>query len=411
MSSPSTPKGITILLKYASSRALNAGLVLLCTLISSIYLGAEKWGEIVLPQTLMSVAVLLSLGVNEGMGNRIYLVGLSSRLALSSAFVGVCVLFSLAFIGCLALIASLDLSKSFLFVPVGGLSASLFSQLRIYYRNIGQLSELAKMYRYNSTSLVFSMPFVLYFSVPELFLLTLIFCQFSSYLLSMLKNDNYEMGVIGNYRRTFKVFLTYAYRGSPMILSWTVYNVIYFVERFLIISDSKVELALAAVSLTVIKGFSMCCSIVNTIFFNRVAVSVFEKKARAVRKFFVRQVVVNGIIMSTLFSIAFIIFSSSIFIELAPSYSELITVFIWQATFLPVICIYLPLSSICNLTFGGGYIFRSLLIALLCYSTSIVLIVHVFGLELFAEVYILGALILLLSLLPAMRVFKADSSR
>ena len=392
-------------LYFAISRVFNAAVLLTLNFVGALHLGAEEWGRIVIPQTLISYMVLTSLGVNEGFGVRVFFGNLKFRVAFKANLIFIAMIFALQASAILLTIVFLEIDQMYLVLPLGAASICLLSQLKIYLRNVNQLKRLANLYVINSIiSVVFCLCYFLYSSLFSSssfkFLIALIGAQYATYAIV----GRSELIDAWNYKilpsRYIKIFTSYIYRGFPILLTGVIFEAMITTERFYIGGPgSESLLALTSLSMILIKGIIMLLSIVNTIYYQRTAKLVMSKDAQSVYSIFKNQFA-SGIVLSTFFVVLFyLILRSSIFSDNFPEYVEVKNIFLFQSILLIPLSMYFPLAVISNLMYGGKNILGMMIIVLFFYKIFLISTGDIVEVSDLALVYAACSLVFFLCLL------------
>lgn len=360
---------------FTFSRFFNAAAVLFSAALSALIVGAESWALVALMHTLFTYLVFFNLGINEGFGQRI----IRNRVIyepIIHVFIKGFTLISLCSILTFFILLKFDIT--FLLYVSGTSSLLLFSLMRLYYRGLGNLKGLAFLYIYNSFFMLISPVFVYYYNEPLIFIYVFILASPIAAFLSK-KTQKYSPAPqyfsfeINNKKLFLKKIRLLISVGFPIMLAGVIFELIITIDRFY--TDryfNENSVGNIGLSLMIVKGGIMILSILNTISFKSLSEHVLQKKDAKLKKLYLKQVAL-GVLSSVVFiACIYIVIASSIFELYFPSYSQLSTIFVFQAIILLPLSVLFPLSVISNFRFGGTVYLRALIFILVLYMFFVI---------------------------------------
>lgn len=343
-----------MLLNLFVYRIANAAVLAIASIGLALHFGAEAWSVIVLIQTAAAFLPVISLGYNEGFGLQLpFKKQLRSRLTplfLLNIFLGFCILAPLY----LAYLY-LNFASYYLILPLALVGILSFSLMRIYFRSIGELEQLCRLYLSNSTFTALAAVAAISLSNPILFVILLHSAQLCSAIIALVrvhKAGNSESRF--NLQGFFKFLLSMSAVGLPLLGAMLCVEAIMNADRLYIsFQTGSSALSLAGVALTVSKGILMVLSVINVSYFKPMA-DLIASKNRPLMVLNLKRQVTMGIFAAsviTLLSVA--ITESKSFQELFPSYRNVSTYLFWQGIYACIFALVVPLSTFSNLAFGG----------------------------------------------------------
>lgn len=329
------------------------------SVLSALLVNADKWADISIIHTVFSYLVFISLGVNEGLGQRI----VTKKKLYNTVFYRLVHLFLLLSIISFV-IYFLNINFYYFLYLSGTFSLLLFSLVRIYFRGVGNLRGLSKLYWINSITILLSPVFIYLTDEPKFFIYLFIVgsCLSSFIAIKTLSTqfDFVENNIpIATLLKKAKILMTI---GFPIMLAGVVFEVIISVDRFYLDTfHGKSVVGNIGLSLMIVKGGIMLLSILNTVSFKALSKQVSLNNIKLVKKLYTSQVI-KGLLATIIFvTFMYIIISSNWFVIQFSSYAKLSEVFIYQSLILLPFTILFPLSVISNFKFGGTVYLTALL--------------------------------------------------
>ena len=389
---------------FSISRIGNAGAVLVASSVAALMVGAEEWANIAIIQSSISYCIFFSLGLGEGLGQ----IVVSKPRICTIIFYKLSALYIFFLITVLVVggiffifddfraidfrsidfrsidfrsidfrsIDLIDFNLKYFLVPLGTVSLLLFSLSRIYYRGIGGLNELKKLFFYNAVLISLSPVLVYYSREASSYLLFFIFSSIASVYFVILSSK--ECNNLQFIKYILNPFLTYSSisfffnrivkTGFPLMLAAVTFELIISLDRFYInyfISTSAT--GTIALSLVLIKGCIMLLSILNSIFFKKLADLVIKRDFKKVKVIFLKQVMAGLVCYSLFVAIMYWGIKTEWFKLKFPSYNQLHNIFISQSIILIPLSVIFPISVISNFLLGGKVYLFILIIILTCY--------------------------------------------
>lgn len=364
---------------YAFWRLFNAGAILFSGSVSALIVGAGEWAHAGLMQTIFSYLIFLSLGINEGIGQRIvtnreYFEPVFQRLRLTFIFLSIFTLLLYFFL--------IRFDITLLLYLSGASSLLLFILGRLYYRGTGVLNGLSILYMTNGIIMLFSPVLVFYTNTSLSYIYIFIIASVFSSQLVKLTLDRSNQAINENNNEENKVTIDKLKElisvGFPIMLSGLVFEIIITLDRFYInkFSDAGI-VGNISLSMLLVKGAIMGMGILTTYKFRQFSKCVIERNIFRLKSIYRKYycIAVSGSILFV--TAVYLILSSNTFLSNFPSYEQLPKVFIYHSLVLIPLAFIFPLGVISNFRFGGGSYLAAQLGALFIYII-IILIFHLF---------------------------------
>ena len=344
-------------------RLFNAAAVSLSIIFLALHFGAQEWSAIVYMQTISVFLPFLTFGYNEGFG---VFLPLKSHLSPKiGSLISMNAVMGL-FLGFVLLIIDIfvDIPNYYYILPLTLWGILNFSLSRIYLRGTGNIALLGRLYIINSLLVLASAGISYAAGDPYLFLLCFSIAQIMSCLFIFSFKRDYIRSIkftVSNRVITFIGIMSK--RGLPLMYAGLLFEVIMNADRlYVVLLNNELNLALLGVALTISKGIFMILSIINTLFYKKMADLILVENRELLTRGILRQVGA-GLLSSCLLVIVFTsITSSEIFRTQFPSYDGLSAYIFWQGAFIVFFSIIVPLSTFCNLKLGGGVYFLVILV-------------------------------------------------
>ena len=136
-------------LTFLVCRLINAAAISISIIGLALYFGAESWSSVVLIQTISAFLPFMSFGYNEGFGLRLpFREQLSTKLVplllinvVLSVFLTVVLLFGYLFY---------SFPIYYFILPLALVAILTFSLVRIYFRSLGAITQLSRLYLINA---------------------------------------------------------------------------------------------------------------------------------------------------------------------------------------------------------------------------------------------------------------------
>lgn len=357
----------------------NAGAILFSGSVSALIVGAGEWAHAGLMQTIFSYLIFLSLGINEGIGQRIvtnreYFEPVFQRLRLTFIFLSIFTLLLYFFL--------IRFDITLLLYLSGASSLLLFILGRLYYRGTGVLNGLSILYMTNGIIMLFSPVLVFYTNTSLSYIYIFIIASVFSSQLVKLTLDRSNQAINENNNEENKVTIDKLKElisvGFPIMLSGLVFEIIITLDRFYInkFSDAGI-VGNISLSMLLVKGAIMGMGILTTYKFRQFSKCVIERNIFRLKSIYRKYycIAVSGSILFV--TAVYLILSSNTFLSNFPSYEQLPKVFIYHSLVLIPLAFIFPLGVISNFRFGGGSYLAAQLGALFIYII-IILIFHLF---------------------------------
>lgn len=357
----------------------NAGAILFSGSVSALIVGAGEWAHAGLMQTIFSYLIFLSLGINEGIGQRIvtnreYFEPVFQRLRLTFIFLSIFTLLLYFFL--------IRFDITLLLYLSGASSLLLFILGRLYYRGTGVLNGLSILYMTNGFIMLFSPVLVFYTNTSLSYIYIFIIASVLSSQLVKLTLDRSNQAINENNNEENKVTIDKLKElisvGFPIMLSSLVFEIIITLDRFYInkFSDAGI-VGNISLSMLLVKGAIMGMGILTTYKFRQFSKCVIERNIFRLKSIYRKYycIAVSGSILFV--TAVYLILSSNTFLSNFPSYEQLPKVFIYHSLVLIPLAFIFPLGVISNFRFGGGSYLAAQLGALFIYII-IILIFHLF---------------------------------
>lgn len=368
-----------ILFSYAFWRLFNAGAILFSGSVSALIVGAGEWAHAGLTQTIFSYLIFFSLGINEGIGQRIvtnreYFEPVFQRLRLT--------FISLSIFTLLLYIFLIRFDITLLLYLSGASSLLLFILGRLYYRGTGVLNGLSILYMTNGFIMLFSPVLVFYTNNSLSYIYIFIIASVISSELVKLTLNKSNQAINENNNEENKVTIDKLKElisvGFPIMLSGLVFEIIITLDRFYInkFSDAGI-VGNISLSMLLVKGAIMGMGILTTYKFRQFSKCVIDRNIFRLKSIYRKYycIAVSGSILFV--TAVYLILSSNTFLSNFPSYEQLPKVFIYHSLVLIPLAFIFPLGIISNFRFGGGSYLAAQLGALFIYII-IISILHLF---------------------------------
>jgi O-antigen/teichoic acid export membrane protein len=351
-----------VTIKFLVCRLINAAAISISIIGLALYFGAEGWTSVVLIQTISVFLPFMSFGYNEGFGVRLPL-----REQLSTKLVALFVINVLLAIVLLIALLTVSLIYSFsadyFILPLALAAILTFSLMRIYLRGLGKLVQLSWLYLINAT-LVFGSAFgAVLMQEPLWFLIFFHVSQLISCIFVILLVDkSIFSGVRKSLHGLWRFIFVMSRRGLPIMYAGLLFEVVMNADRlYIILASNKGALSLVGVALTISKGSFMILSVINTSHYKTMA-NLIRKRNRVILARNLRNQIFWGFMASFVaLCFSFTVTNSRFFFEMYPSYSGVATYILWQGLYISLFAVIVPLSTFCNLYYGGKVYFTAML--------------------------------------------------
>jgi hypothetical protein len=370
-----------VTLTFLVCRLINAAAIAISFIGLALYFGAESWSSIVLIQTISVFLPFMSFGYNEGFGLR-----LPFREKLATKLVPLLLI---------NLILSVILTVVLLFgyllysfpvyyfiLPLALAAILTFSLARIYFRSLGAIAQLSRLYLINAIMVVASaygaalmqeaIWFLIFFHVSQL-----LSCMVAFLLTDMPNFSGFRKSMKGSGRFIFAM----SRRGLPLMWTYLLFEAVMSADRLqIILADKTAVLSLLGIALTISKGSYMILSVINTSQYKVMANLIRERNATILVRNMRMQMALGFIVSLAALLIFFTATNSSLFLAKYPSYTGVASYIFWQGLYIALFSIIIPLSTFCNLYFGGRVYFITML-AISSFSASFAVITANFDLS------------------------------
>ena len=349
-------------MKFTLYRIINALVIFASSFLLALYFGAQLWSDAVYLQTIITFLPLLTFGYNEGFGlwlpsNTYHHKKLFNLVSIS------CFITSIIFLVLLVFVSLDILDGLFLVLPFGMFGALLFSLSRMYFRGVGDLKGLSKLYITNSLLIILASVVSLAFNSPVVFVLMYSISQMLSFYICVLLKLKVSMSEIINVSIVkFKFSYLMARKGISVLLSGVLFEAILNIDKYIVLtSDIESELGVVGIALVVSKGVIMIISIINTINY-RPMNSCIDRREKGELITNIRKQVLVGLLCSLCAFTAYIaLISTSYFVDSFPSFSSLNIYALGQSGIVMVFAFIIPMSTFMNFYYGGTVYFKGLL--------------------------------------------------
>tara|TARA_B110000967_G_scaffold159462_1_gene165077 strand:- start:368 stop:1573 length:1206 start_codon:yes stop_codon:yes gene_type:complete len=351
-----------VTLTFLVCRLINAAAISISIIGLALYFGAESWSSVVLIQTISAFLPFMSFGYNEGFGLRLpFREQLSKKLVplllinvVLSVFLTVVLLFGYLFY---------SFPTYYFILPLALVAILTFSLVRIYFRSLGAITQLSRLYLINAIMVFASAYGATLMQEAFWFLIFFHVSQLLSCMVAILLTD---IPVFSGYRKSVKglgrFILAMSMRGIPLMCSYLLFEAVMNADRLqIILADKTAALSLLGIALTISRGSYMILSVINTSQYKTMANLIRERNGTVLVRNMRVQMAWGFIVSLAALLFFFTVTNSSLFLGKYPSYAGVANYIFWQGLYITLFSIIVPLSTFCNLYYGGRVYFITML--------------------------------------------------
>jgi O-antigen/teichoic acid export membrane protein len=392
-------------IRFLVSRLINAAAISVSVIGLALYFGAESWAPVVLLQTISIFLPFLSFGYNEGFGLRLPFRDKLTRKLVPLLLVNT-VLSLIVAIALFSFYLFYKLPLFYFILPLALFAILNFSLVRIYLRGIGNIAQLSWLYLVNST-LVFASAYGTYALQDPVFFL--LFFHLSQVLSSVIVALWIDLPSGAEIKKSLKgvcgFILAMSKRGFPLMCNFVLFEIFMNADRLhIVLSDNTLALSLVGVALTISRGSYMILSVINTSYYKIMANLLQERNKNMLKRNLIHQISFGLIFSLVVLFIFYTVTNSNFFLERYSSYNGISNHIFWQGLYIVLFSIIVPLSTFCNLYYGGTFYFTNMLMVS-AFSASCAIITANFhlGIWVFYSVSCMGLVIVATRLLSKVR--------